>query len=186
MESISIERLRAASSTDWRTFYLNLGLSEDQWKEASELWAELYKKEKSALFPDVKPVLTFLKENGLELGVVSNGRTERVGGEIRNLGLNGFFESLIFHEDVKESKPSPEAILLSLKRLNVQPDKTLYIGDLPEDIIASRRAGTRSVALTRGYSSKERLEAEGPDFIFGSLEEMAQEFFGYLRERKRL
>lgn len=180
LKPVNMYKLRAASSSDWRTFYLNLGIREDQWLKANDLWSPLYRKEEPILFPDVKRILSFLKRNKLSLGVASNGQTERVGAEIERLGVQSFFEAKVFHEDVQSRKPSPEPILLSLKLLKVETSQAVYIGDTPDDVIASRRAGVRSVALTRGLALRERLESEEPDYIFEDLREMATGLFDYV------
>ena len=57
--------------------------------------------------------------------------------------------------------------------LNVTPQDCFYVGDLPSDIRAGKRAGVKTVAVLTGLASRERLEKEKPDFMYMNLQELA-------------
>ena len=59
---------------------------------------------------------------------------------------------LICPDHLKESKPSPEGILLACKKIGVSPSHTVYVGDHPNDLIAGKRAGTKTIGCLYGYS----------------------------------
>ena len=59
---------------------------------------------------------------------------------------------LICPDHLKESKPSPEGILLACKRIGISPSQTVYVGDHPNDLIAGKRAGTKTIGCLYGYS----------------------------------
>lgn len=44
------------------------------------------------------------------------------------------------------------------------------------DIRTARNAGVRVAVVSRGYTSKEKLEEAKPDYIFDSLEEVGELF----------
>lgn len=46
----------------------------------------------------------------------------------------------ITKDHVKETKPSPEGLMLALEKLNLTASEVLYIGDTKHDILAARRA----------------------------------------------
>ncbi len=49
--------------------------------------------------------------------------------------------------------------------MRIKPKNLIYVGDFYTDVMAARNAGIKSVAVTWGYSLKETLEKENPDFI---------------------
>jgi len=73
---------------------------------------------------------------------------------------------------MKEPKPAPEGLLLAMKRLSANADKTLFIGDNPVDAETAHRAGTAFIGVSR-YGHK-HFENTDHDLIalIKSLEEL--------------
>ena len=75
---------------------------------------------------------------------------------------------------------SPEAPILekegaigeAMLRQGLRPDETVYVGDEVRDVRACRTVGIRIVSATRGFNSRRALEAEGPDYLVDSPEEL--------------
>jgi AHBA synthesis associated protein len=88
-------------------------------------------------------------------------------------GLRRAFESILCGEKMEELKPSPVMIGRALGALGIGPRDAVYVGDAPADIQAAKNAGVPSVAIARGPIQDARLRREGPDLMFGGLEEMA-------------
>jgi nicotinate-nucleotide--dimethylbenzimidazole phosphoribosyltransferase len=60
------------------------------------------------------------------------------------------FEAVITSADVGVAKPDPAPLHAALRRLNVMPERALYIGDRDDDRVAARAAGVGFVATDRG------------------------------------
>lgn len=60
-------------------------------------------------------------------------------------------------------KPDPEVINRLLGRFGVRPGEAWMVGDSVGDILAGRRAGVGTVAVTYGIGEREKLLAAGPD-----------------------
>jgi phosphoglycolate phosphatase-like HAD superfamily hydrolase len=77
---------------------------------------------------------------------------------MESVNLKGVFKVIIGADDVQNPKPAPDMILLACERCGCIPDETIYVGDMPIDMIAGRRAGVTAVAvksdffLESGYS----------------------------------
>jgi HAD superfamily hydrolase (TIGR01509 family) len=129
----------------------------------------LYTK-KSELLPGVKEALKTLRN--FHLAVVT--ARERVWTEIslREHGITEYFDIVVTTDDVKKEKPDPASILKAVDLLKVDPKDCLYVGDLPSDIRAGKRAGVKTAAVLTGLSSREMLEKEAPNFIFETLREL--------------
>ena len=96
--------------------------------------------------PGIYAVLSLLKSLGVPMAIASNGLGKGYGHEVlRKFELEEFFSSAIFREDIRHSKPNPEAILASLKNLQTQnlggtdggDNVVWYIGDRHKDIAAA-------------------------------------------------
>lgn len=90
-----------------------------------------------------------LKDAGHRLGVVSNaeGRVER---DLHGAGFAGLFETVVDSHLVGVEKPDPEIFRIALERMNVTPEMSIFIGDVPAvDVAGARAAGLTAVLLDR-------------------------------------
>ena len=61
-------------------------------------------------------------------------------------------KALVCPDHLQNSKPSPEGILLACKKIGVDPKESVYVGDHPNDLIAGKNAGTKTIGCLYGYS----------------------------------
>lgn len=121
----------------------------------------------------VVPVVEALHADGRRLGVVTAKRHATVSLAAPALPLLREFDVVVAWEDTDRHKPHPDPILLALERLGAEPPDAAYVGDSPFDLAAGRAAGVFAVAATwGGIHSRDRLEAEGPDAIVSTPEEL--------------
>lgn len=134
--------------------------------------------------PGIYAVLDLLKSCRIPAGLVSNGLGKGYGHEIlQTFGLEGFYKSVIFRENLKHSKPNPEAILLSLGQMGPlsSDDVIWYIGDRPKDIAAARTAQKHTPARIVPIAYGLNAAMAAPDQVIMSyydMYEMLSELFG--------
>ena len=88
------------------------------------------------------------------LGIVTNSDNTDLKYAASFLNLDSF-KVIITAEDFSRPKPDPEPLLLAAKRLGVEPNECVYIGDLETDMEAARAAGMRFILYSRkpaGYA----------------------------------
>ena len=56
-------------------------------------------------------------------------------------GLDKYMKTAVLANDTVKHKPDPEPLLECLKRLSLQPEDVIYIGDAHSDYLASKNAG---------------------------------------------
>lgn len=118
-------------------------------------------------------VLTTLKGEGRRLGIVTAKRQETVKLAFSYLPLAQFFDIVVGSDDTERHKPDPEPLQHALGLLGVDRDNAVYIGDSPFDVRAAKAAGMHAIAVTwGGIHPRERLEAEEPDAIVDTPEEL--------------
>ena len=126
--------------------------------------------------PGAQETISGLKERGYRLGVVSSGSECRVGREIRELGLEGFFETVVCNEQMKNKKPHPEGLETAMSSLGCSTEATCYVGDSPEDIEMGKRARILTVGVRSDYPTSWKLKSHEPDILIESLSELLHHF----------
>ena len=134
-----------------------------------DTWMEHYRHKTEAI-PGSLELLKNLHARGLRLGIAtSSGRDLPF---LDHWGVRHLFSGIIGREDVENRKPHPEPILKCLERLALQPHEAVYIGDSPIDVQASRAAGSHTVGVLTGTSSREVMVHHAPDYILESVAEL--------------
>jgi phosphoglycolate phosphatase len=163
-------------SPNWLTVYEGMGLPKEHWQRADELWTHHYGEQSAELIEGADETLAKLRQNGYRLGVVSSGNDCRINREIKELGLDGFFEAVICHEQIQNRKPHPEGLEMAMSALRCSPTETCYVGDTPEDIEMGKRAGTLTVGVRSAYPTSWKLKDQSPDIYIESLVELMDHF----------
>ena len=132
----------------------------------------------SKLFEGMEHLLNQLESAQLPWGIVTN-KSERFTNPLIDLmGLSQRSISTVSGDTTPHSKPHPEPILHAARIANLDPKKSLYVGDDIRDIIAGKAAGMKTVAAAYGYCGcKEPPEAWGADFIIQTPQELLQIIF---------
>lgn len=118
-------------------------------------------------FPKSKEILEFLKKKKIKIVLLSSVPQEKLDKEIKNYGFQKFFVEAngSVHDKI-------ETILEIIERNNFEPIETAYVGDMTHDIEAGKKAKVRTIAVSWGYQSKEKLLKEKPDFFIEDLNEL--------------
>ena len=117
-------------------------------------------------FDGLIPVLTVLNRDRCLLVISSNG-SKTIRKMLVRFGFDPYFEEILGADFLVSKK---EKIDYALTKYGIPAERTFYIGDTAGDIREARAAGVRSVAVTWGWHSRERLLAAKPDFLIDTPE----------------
>lgn len=170
------EIYRAVYSPNWYAVYEAMGLPKEKWQLADDLWVQHYGQQTAQPVAGAQETITGLKQKGYRLGVVSSGSECRVGREIRELGLEHFFETVVCNEQMENKKPHPEGLETALRSLGCSSEVSCYVGDSPEDIEMGKRAGMLTVGVRSDYPTSWKLKSHQPDILIESLTELLHHF----------
>ena len=91
--------------------------------------------------PGIYDLLDLLRDNGIRIGLISNGLGKGYGHDIlERFDLEDYYETTIFREDIPRAKPYPDSILKAVETLKNPPtseDVIWYFGDRRKDIQAA-------------------------------------------------
>ena len=97
-----------------------------------------------------KEVLLNLKEDGFNLGIVTNKLHKTTEYALKCIGLDNIFEFIIGSDDVNKTKPSGEGILKAIDYFGGNKVHSIYIGDNAIDLESANNAGIDCVLVNWG------------------------------------
>ena len=101
------------------------------------------------IYDDLLPALDALASKDVPLAVISNW-DERLRPLLRQLRLDGYFETIVVSCEVGFAKPSPVIFEHAAKMLRVPPEQILHVGDsAKEDFGGAESAGLQALLLDR-------------------------------------
>ncbi len=111
-------------------------------------WAEVY-----AAFPQTRPpngTVEFIEKvsRKAKLAAATKGPRSYAEKLLAYHGLN--VPVAAAYHDVKRVKPDPEALLLTSRKLGIEPARCIYVGDDANDVRAARAAGFTPIGVCWG------------------------------------
>ncbi len=100
--------------------------------------------------PHVRPLWTWLREQGIRVGVLSNTIWSRDyhRGLFARDGVLGLIDGDVYTSELAVVKPHPEAFLAAAEAVGSPPQDCVYVGDrLFEDVHGPRQVGMRTVHI---------------------------------------
>jgi phosphoglycolate phosphatase len=117
-------------------------------------------------FDGLISVLASLKKDDL-LTVISSNGSRTIRRMLERFGFAPYFEEILGSDFLFSKK---EKIGHALAKYGIPPERTFYVGDTVGDIKEARAAGVRTVAVTWGWHSREKLAAAHPDYLVDTPE----------------
>lgn len=112
------------------------------------------------------------RDAGLATAICSTKKRTHLEGVLVRDGKTQLFDAVIGFEDVARAKPAPDALHAALARLDVEPERALYVGDHPVDAEAATRAGVAFVAVLTGPSRRDEFGAHAVREFLPSIGEV--------------
>ena len=132
LQQVTLEEFRQESRPNYHDYYLYLGIREDDWAIADAAWMDCYVRhnKECVLFDGTADALLELKKMHLKLGLVSGGSRERVTSEVSEQGIEAYFDTMLFGDDVFDVMGEITVLLI-----RAQPDFVLRdVSTLPDAI----------------------------------------------------
>jgi len=123
------------------------------------------------LFDGALPMLHALKTRNHVLAVATGKSRRGLDEALSTVELKGLFDATRTADETA-SKPDPLMLLELMAELDVEPDRTLMIGDTTHDLQLAANAGVASVAVAYGAHPHEDFGRFAPLFIAHSTREL--------------
>jgi HAD superfamily hydrolase (TIGR01549 family) len=132
----------------------------------TQVWMQREKETK--LMPGIREVL-----DGLKIKKAIATSSPRWFMENRLKDLISYFDVIITSELTEKHKPDPEPLLLACKKLQIEPEEAVYVGDRIIDFETAKNAGMDFIGILSGGTSKEEFKKVGVKKIINSLSELS-------------
>ncbi|MBO1306824.1 HAD family hydrolase [Enterococcus sp. 669A] len=182
----SDENFNKVISGDWTLTYMRnyrvcQSLKELNYPEITDeealTFQQVYEEELDAIVmhEEVRKTLDYLQEQGIALGIITNGPTDHQHKKIMQLDLLNWVnpEHIIISQASGYEKPDKEIFQLAEQQFNLDYERTLYVGDnFDNDVVGSKSAGWQ--ALWFNHRQRQLAENTLPlhDLEITSFEEL--------------
>ena len=109
-------------------------------------------------YPEVKSVLTNLKEKKFKLAILSNGTPKLLEELVRSNNLNNLFDDLFSVEEVEIYKPDSKVYDLPIKKYKIKPEEITFLSANTWDVSGGGNYGYNSVWVNRNKSHFDNLD----------------------------
>lgn len=129
----------------YRQMVNELNIRNIKWEELLQDYLEKFK-DSCVQFPNLHAMLEDLIALGLKLGIITNGKGQFQIDNIKALGIESYFSTILISEFEGIKKPDPEIFKRGLQQLHVKPIECLFVGDHPKnDIWAAKEVGMHTI-----------------------------------------
>jgi pyrophosphatase PpaX len=119
-------------------------------------------------YPNMEETLSYFKELGLKIGVVTSRGRGSCLGLLESTGLLKYMDTVVTRNDCTLQKPNPEPVQMALNNLNIPFHNAVMVGDSGMDILAGKAAGTITVGVAYGSQGKE-IARSYPDYVIDGI-----------------
>jgi 2-haloacid dehalogenase len=152
----------AGTSLQFAADSVGITLSDEVRKELIEVYAHLN------VWPDVKPALERLRSAGIRLRFLSNLSEETLHANMRNAGIEQYFEAPLSTDRVRQFKPAPAAYHMAVDAFRLPKEAIGFAAFGGWDAAGATWFGYRTAWVNRLGVQTETLEAK-PEMTSASM-----------------
>lgn len=119
-------------------------------------------------WPDVLPVLKALKAQGVKIAFLSNFTSEMLNANIKNAGLEGYFDFVLSTDNARAFKPSPKAYQLGVDTFKFKKEEIAFAAFAGWDAVGAKWFGYPTYWCNRQNNPLDELSAQ-PDITSNGL-----------------
>ncbi|MCX6710508.1 MAG: HAD hydrolase-like protein [Candidatus Woesearchaeota archaeon] len=189
------EELRENYVEPFPAMYEKIGFN---WKRDRDEIYRLYRQYKEdaeiGIVKGIDRVVMELAQN-YKLGIASSNSRLIIMRSLTSNNIEHCFSAIVTEEDLKlqnpepRFKPDPDSIIITLEKMELEPEETVYVGDQPTDAVASMRVAefrgkaVHPVLVSYGYAAKDKLKnaidekyiADSPEDIIRIIKNIEKE-----------
>ncbi len=126
-------------------------------------------------YPEVKVLLTKLKQRGLKTGILSNGSMKMLNSAVDNANIREYLDEILSVEECEIYKPSSKVYDLVKIKMQINKENVLFFSSNAWDMHAASNYGFKTIWVNRFNNKLERLPGK-PINIVNSLDKIDEIF----------
>ena len=138
-------------------------------KELEAYRGKLFKTEyldRVEAFRDVPELLRAIRAKDRRIALASSAKSDELKVYKSIAGVEKLIDIETSSDDAEKSKPHPDIFEAALKKLKLEPEQVLVIGDTPYDAEAAGKAGVVSIGVLCGGFTEEEIRAGGASRVY--------------------
>ncbi len=120
-------------------------------------------------YPEVKDVLTALKEGGIKTAILSNGSPKMLASAVENATIEDVLDDTFSVDSIGIYKPHPSVYQMAVDGLDVEAGRICFMSSNAWDAAAAANFGFRVVWVNRFGQPQERIPGD-PEHEITTLE----------------
>ncbi|MEM2109365.1 MAG: HAD family hydrolase [Candidatus Odinarchaeota archaeon] len=133
---------------------------------------ELKAANETFLTPNAKETLSEVKRLGVKIGLFTINNRQVTEIVLNKTGIKKFFNIIVSRDDTSAIKPDDEHLLTVTRKLGVEPEQSVVVGDTVYDFQAAKRLGALTIGVEGLYDAT-YLKNEGKvDYVVKDLSEI--------------
>jgi len=151
----------------WNKYFPELTLEEKQ----KVYYEVLLRKDcpKSPAYAGIVDLIKEIKKRGAFLAIISSDSPKTLLPEIKEYGLENIFSEVI--TDVHDKADGLNKIMVQNGH---KKDETVFIGDSNHEVEVGKEAGIKTIAVTWGFSTEDKLKSKNPDYLVHNIKELEE------------
>lgn len=114
-----------------------------------EMTSNLHKAE---VLPGIEETFALLKNNGIKIGVASNGSLGHIVDGLKTHNLYNYVDDIVTKYDVDRGKPHPDIYLFAAERLGVEIENCIAVEDSRNGALAAAASGAYLILQTNSIT----------------------------------
>ena len=108
-------------------------------------------------YPEAHDVLTTLKANNIQTGILSNGSNQMLNSAVVSANLENYLDKIISIDGIEIYKPDPKVYQMVIDQFNCKIEEVLFISSNGWDIAGASKFGFTTIWVNRNLIPKDRL-----------------------------
>jgi len=108
-------------------------------------------------YPEAHDVLTTLKANNIQTGILSNGSNQMLNSAAVSANLKNYLDKIISIDGIEIYKPDPKVYQMVIDQFNCKIEEVLFISSNGWDIAGASKFGFTTLWVNRNLIPKDRL-----------------------------
>lgn len=124
---------------------------------------ETYHRENAHLirpYEGVNTLLAGLRRLGIQIALWTGRDRESTSWLLSNHQLQGFFTTVVCGDDLPSHKPDPAGLKEIMRRLQVKPEETLFVGDADVDVLGGVGCGVDTLLIRHNRDVELHISAK--------------------------
>jgi len=108
-------------------------------------------------YPEAHDVLTTLKANNIQTGILSNGSNQMLNSAVVSANLENYLDKIISIDGIEIYKPDQKVYQMVIDQFNCKIEEVLFISSNGWDIAGASKFGFTTLWVNRNLIPKDRL-----------------------------